>query len=164
MKAERLTVLAASVLILAGIASATAQNAALAARYNVVYVPGLMTGPGSFGPIGYRRLCDLRVVGLVEWRVTWIESVINPTDAQKAALGNLQVASAQAGRTVAAACSRVRPATSIAELDMMGKRLDAVTQAFQAIRPAYEAFYATLDAGQKARMDGLGPQRRGWRW
>lgn len=164
MKTAKLSILAASVLVLAASASAAAQTAAPSARRSTVYIPGLMSGPGSFGPIGFRRLCDLRAVGLVEWRVSWIERVVNPTDAQKAALGNLQAASTQAKQAMAAVCSPARPSTSVAELEMMGKRLNAVTQAFNSVRPAYEAFYAALDARQQARIDGLGPQRHGWRW
>lgn len=150
-------------LMLAGMLPSDAQNFT-ASRRATVYIPGLMTGPGSFGPIGFRRLCDLRVTGLVEWRVTWIERAIKPNDAQKAALGHLQTASTQARTTIAAVCSRARPVTSVAELEMMDKRLDALTQAFKTVKPAYETFYASLDPGQKARIDGLGPHRHGWRW
>jgi hypothetical protein len=129
-----------------------------------VYVPGLLTGPGSFGPVGFRRLCDLRVVGLIEWRVRFIERAIRPTEPQKAALAALQTASSQARGALAAACPASRPATSVEELAMMDKRLAALMQAFGSIKPVYEAFYATLDPGQKAQLDGFGPHRRGWRW
>jgi len=35
----------------------------------VVLIPGVMTGPGTMGPRGYRRLCTPRSVGLYEWQV-----------------------------------------------------------------------------------------------
>ncbi len=41
----------------------------------VVLIPGVMTGPGTMGPRGYRRLCTPRSVGLYEWQVRWIERV-----------------------------------------------------------------------------------------
>lgn len=152
----------AAAVMLAGTAVAPAQTAAPAPRRASVYIPGLLLGPDRIGP--FRRLCDLRVVGLVEWRVAVIERVVGPSAAQKSALSDLQAASGEARQMVAATCSRVRPSTSIGELDVMGRRLEAVTQAFKTVRPAYEAFYASLDAGQKARVDALGPQRHGWRW
>lgn len=147
----------------APVASAQTDNA-ITARTATVYVPGLMTGPGSFGPVGFRRLCDLRVAGLVEWRVRFIERTLQLDAAQKTALAALFDASAQGRRTVAAACPSTRPSTSIEELALMDKRLTALVQAFGSIRTAYAAFYATLDARQKAQIDGLGPHRRGWRW
>lgn len=161
MKTIKLAALVAAVMLI-GTTFAPAQNAAPTPRRATVYIPGLLPGPDRMGP--FQRLCNLRVVGLVEWRVKVIESVINPSDAQKAALANLQVVSNQAAQTVAGACSRARPTTSVGELDVMGKRLDAVTQAFKTVRPAYETLYAALDAGQKARIDALSPQRHGWRW
>jgi hypothetical protein len=144
--------------------AAVAQTDSITARTATVYVPGLMTGPGSFGPIGFRRLCDLRIVGLVEWRVRFIERTLRPNATQRAALGELFLASSKGRRAVAAACPPVRPSTSVEELVLMDKRLTAVAQAFAAIKPAFEAFYATLDVRQKAQIDGLGPHRRGWRW
>jgi hypothetical protein len=147
-----------------GVVSAAAQTGAIAARTATVYVPGLLTGPGSSGPSGFRRLCELRSVGLVEWRVRFIEGVIQPTDPQKAALAALQAASAQARSALAAACPPSRPSTSVEELAVIDKRLAALTQAFGSIKPAYEAFYRSLDARQKAQIDGLGPRRHGWRW
>ncbi len=161
MRTLKLAAVAAAVMLV-GTALASAQTAAPATNRATVYIPGLLPGPDRIG--AFQRLCNLRVVGLVEWRVKVIERTINPNDAQKAALSNLQAASSQARQLVIGACSRVRPDTSVGELDVMGKRLDAVAQAFKLVRPAYEALYAALDAKQKARIDALGPQRHGWRW
>lgn len=164
MTSCKIVVFLASALVCVGMSSAAAQNDPLVARTAFVYVPGLMTGPGSFGPIGFRRLCDLRAVGLVEWRVAWIERAIKPTAAQMPLLDALQVASSQAKANVALACPPGRPVTSTAELDMMDKRLDAMVKGFKTVKPAFEAFYTTLDTRQKAQIDGLGPHRHGWRW
>lgn len=161
MKAARFTAVAVAIL-LSGTAVAAAQNVAPAPLRGTVYIPGLLPGPDRLGP--FQRLCNLRVVGLVEWRVNSIASATKPDAAQTAALANLQAASAEAKRLVSGACLRVRPDTSVGELDVMGQRLAAVTQAFKTVRTAYEAFYAALDAGQRARIDALGPQRHGWRW
>jgi hypothetical protein len=163
MQFSRSVALAVTLLIAAGSPSAFGQSAG-SARNALVYVPGLMSGPGSFGPVGFRRLCDLRVTGLVEWRVNWIERVVNPTNAQKAALANLLTASTEAKQLVVAACKNTRPSTAIEELEIVNGRLNAVAQAFTIVRPAFEAFYATLDKRQQMKVDGLGPQRHGWRW
>lgn len=161
MTTAKLATLVAAIL-LTGAAFASAQDAPPTTQRATVYIPGLMPGPDRFGP--FQRLCSLRVVGLVEWRVKVIDRMIGPRDAQKTALASLQAASNQARQAMAGVCGRERPTTSVGELDVMGKRLDAVTLAFKTVRPAYEAFYATLDAGQKRKIDTLGPQRQGWRW
>jgi hypothetical protein len=162
MKLRTTMICALATCMLAGITAATAQDNTPPRA--MVYVPGLMTGPGSFGPIGFRRLCDLRMTGLIEWRRDWIERLLKPADGQKAALDRLAAASSQARATVASACRRDRPSTSVAELALIDVRLKAVVQAFDAVKPAYEIFYATLDGRQKAKIDELGPHRRGWRW
>src|SRR5215469_3879403 len=51
----------------------------------VVLIPGVMTGPGTMGPRGYRRLCTPRSVGLYEWQVRWIERVVRPNETQRTA-------------------------------------------------------------------------------
>lgn len=45
----------------------------------------------------------------------------------------------------------------------MEKRLDAMLQAANTIRPALEAFYATLSDEQKARVDAAPSWMRYWR-
>ncbi|MTW16984.1 hypothetical protein GJ689_12300 [Rhodoplanes serenus] len=132
----------------------------------MVLLPGVMTGPGTLGTGGMRRLCDPRSVGLTQWRVTWIERVVQPKDAQIKALDDLKAASAKAVELFATACPRRAPRlqTATAQLEMMEKRLDTAIQAVRMVRPAFEAFYASLDATQKAKVDELGPKRSGWLW
>src|SRR5262245_47569424 len=89
----------------------------------VVLIPGVLTGPGTMGPRGYRRLCTPRSVGLYEWQMRWIERVVRPTEAQRAALNDLQSASSKALATMATACKAEMPTTTKAELEMMDNRL-----------------------------------------
>src|SRR5215831_16070677 len=70
----------------------------------VVLIPGVLTGPGTMSPRGYRRLCTPRSIGLYEWQVRWLERVVRPTEAQRAALNDLQSASSKAIATMATAC------------------------------------------------------------
>ncbi len=130
----------------------------------VVLIPGVLTGPGTMGPRGYRRLCTPRSVGLYEWQVRWIEQVVRPTETQRAALNDLQSASSKAIATMSAACKTEAPATTKAELEMMDSRLETMSQAVKTLRPAFDAFYASLDSQRQQRLDVFGPRHRSWRW
>jgi LTXXQ motif family protein len=128
--------------------------------------PGMMMGPGMMGwggsGAGMGAVCDPRGAGLAEWRMERIERLITPNDAQRAALNELRTASAKAADIVASACPREFPESATARLALMEKRLDAMQQAIKIVRPAFDAFYATLDDEQKARINTGGPRRWGW--
>ena len=148
-----------------GAPGAAQQSPSPAADKNaVVLIPGVMTGPGAMGPRGFRRLCTPRSVGLYEWQVRWIERVVRPTEAQRAALNDLQSASSKAIATMATACKAEMPTTTKAELEMMDNRLETMSQAVKTLRPAFDAFYASLDRQQQQRLDVFGPRHRSWRW
>jgi LTXXQ motif family protein len=128
--------------------------------------PGMMMGPGMMGwgggMGGMGAICDPRGAGLAEWRMERIERLITPNEAQRAALDNLRTASTKAAEIVAAACPREFPEGATARLELMEKRLDAMQQAIKTVRPAFDAFYATLNDEQKARVNTGGPRRWGW--
>ena len=132
--------------------------------------PGMMMGPGMMGPgmgsgMMGRGLCSPRVAGFAEWRIDRIERAISPNDAQKAALGELRTASTKAAEALRAACPQDYPKTASERLERMEKRMEAMLQAVKTVRPAFDAFYASLDSDQKARLDAAGPRRWGWqRW
>lgn len=123
---------------------------------------GMMMGPGMMGRGGMGGMCDPRGAGLAEWRMERIERLVNPNDAQRAALDNLRNASAKAAEIVTAACPREFPASATGRLELMEKRLDAMQQAIKTVRPAFDAFYATLNDEQKARVNTSGPRHWGW--
>ena len=59
-------------------------------------------------------------------------------------------------------CVKVRmPASATARLELMEKRLETMQQAIKIVRPAFDAFYATLNDEQKANTGG--PRHWGWR-
>jgi LTXXQ motif family protein len=128
--------------------------------------PGMMMGPGMMGwgggMGGMGAMCDPRGAGLAEWRMERIERLITPNEAQRAALNDLRAASTKAAEIVAAACPREFPESATARLELMEKRLDAMQQAIKTVRPAFDAFYATLNDEQKARVNTGGPRRWGW--
>lgn len=128
--------------------------------------PGMMMGPGMMGwggRGGFAGMCDPRAAGLAEWRMRRIEQLIKPTDAQRVALKDLTAASAKAAETIAAACPREFPASAAARMEIMEKRLEAMLTAVKTVRPAFDAFYATLNDEQRARINAGGPHRWGWR-
>lgn len=126
--------------------------------------PGMMHGPRMWGP-GFGGMCNPRFAGLAEWRVDQIERAVKPTDAQQATLKELRVASTKAVEALTAACPTDLPRTAGERLAFMEKRMEAMLQAVKTVRPAFDAFYASLDSDQKARLDAAGPRRWGWqRW
>ena len=122
--------------------------------------PGMMGWGGGMGGMG--AVCDPRGAGLAEWRMERIERLIAPNEAQRTALNDLRTASTKAAEIIAAACPREFPASATARLELMEKRLDAMQQAIKTVRPAFDAFYATLNDEQKARVNTGGPRRWGW--
>ncbi len=124
--------------------------------------PGMMMGPWQMGTPMMRAMCSPRGVGFAEWRIERIERLVRPTEAQKPRLDDLRKASEKAAETMAAACPAEPPANPQARLEFMEKRTEAMLQAIKTMRPAFDAFYASLTDEQKARMAGQGP--RGGRW
>lgn len=128
--------------------------------------PGMMMGPGMMGWGGGRggmgMLCDPRAAGMAEWRMERIEKVVQPTEAQRAALNDLRTASTKAAEQISAACPREFPASASSRMELMEKRLETMLAAMKTVRPAFDAFYATLSAEQKTKLDQTGPRRWGW--
>jgi hypothetical protein len=127
--------------------------------------PGFMMGPGLMrAGIWNGRFdgpCDPSVAGIAEWRVDEIERVVRPTDTQRAALADLRAASTKAAQALASACPREIPQTSAQRMAFMETRMEAMLAAIKIVRPAFEAFYATMTDEQKVRLDSVAPQRRG---
>lgn len=163
---SRVLVLTCVMMFVLGGAPVTAQQSPSPSvdKNAIVLIPGVLTGPGTMGPRGYKRLCTPRSVGLYEWQMRWIEQVVRPTEAQRPALNDLQSASSKAIATMSTACKTETPATTKAELEMMDNRLEIMSQAVKTLRPAFDAFYASLDSKQQQRLDVFGPRHRSWRW
>jgi hypothetical protein len=70
----------------------------------------------------------------------------------------LQSAASQAADTIKAACPSQASATPPQRLAAIGKRLSAMLQAVQTVRPALADFYDSLSDDQKARFNGMGKQ------
>ena len=62
----------------------------------------------------------------------------------------------KAVETLRGACPNTIPQTPVGRLDVMQKRLEAMIDAANTVRPALEEFYASLNDEQKAKFNRLG--------
>lgn len=160
MAAKFTTVLIASAAlgIAALLATATAQP----------YGPGSgMMGRGMMGGWmmgGRGGMCNPAGAGFSGWRADRIAELIKLTDAQRPKFEEFKAASVKAAQAMRDACQAAVPDTIIARTEAMEKRLDAMLQAIRTVRPALEAFYATLSDEQKARLDANSHRGRFWHW
>jgi hypothetical protein len=92
------------------------------------------------------------------WPTGQIDRVVQPNDAQRTRLQELDQAAAQAADLIKAACPGEVPSTPPARLAAEGKRLQAMLAAVKSIRPKLDAFYDSLSDQQKARFNTLGRQ------
>jgi LTXXQ motif family protein len=84
---------------------------------------------------------------------------LHPDEVQRAKLGALRKASAEAADILKAACRADEAMTPPARLAAIGNRLNAMLQAVKQVRAALEDFYATLSDEQKAQFEAIGPRR-----
>jgi hypothetical protein len=125
--------------------------------------PGMM-GPGMMDRRLFGHMCGPHIVGFAQWRLDRMEQVIKPTEAQRARFDELKAASTKAAEAMSAACPSDVPATLVGRMEAIEKRLDAMLQALKTVRPALDAFYATLSDEQKANLDGRRGSGRFWHW
>lgn len=154
MKRHLFTVSVAAAALAAMATIATAQPAG----------PSMMMGPGVMGPGMHGRMCSPSAVGFAEWRIDRLERSIKLTDAQRVKFDELKAASNKALDTMRTACPTEFPTTTVGRMAAMEKRLEAMLAAVKTMQPAMEAFYATLNDEQKARLDTSAGAGRFWRW
>jgi hypothetical protein len=100
--------------------------------------------------------CKQPKQGLANLPIEKIEDAVNPTNAQEAELGRLQDATSKAVSIMQAACPDEIPITPPGRLDAMERRLTAMIDAANTVKPALESFYASLTSEQKARFNRIG--------
>ncbi len=126
--------------------------------------PGYMMGPGMMDRQLFGRMCNPRMAGFAEWRLDRMEQVIKPSEAQRAKFDEFKAASQKAAETMRTACAADVPTTMVGRMEAMEKRLEAMLGAVKTVRPAFEAFYATLSDEQKASLNVSSGPRWFWRW
>lgn len=125
------------------------------ARFNAMGEPGKTPEPGQNNaqPNKLQVTCAEDVA---PWPVDRIAGAVHPTDAQRTKLDALQKAADQAAAVVKASCPSEIPGTPPGRLDAEIKRLEAMQQAIDIVRPALADFYNSLDDEQKAHFNTLG--------
>ena len=96
--------------------------------------------------------------GLANLPIERIESAVKPDDAQEAKLKELETATNDAVGILQAACPDDVPMTPPGRLEAMEKRLKAMVEAANTVKPSLDSFYSSLDNEQKARFNKLGRQ------
>ena len=84
-----------------------------------------------------------------------IAAMVQPNEAQRAALDDVGTAWTSAGETIRASCPSQAATTAADRFALMQGRLDAMIGALDVIAPKLTKFYDVLDDGQKARLDAL---------
>jgi len=110
---------------------------------------------------GFSALCNSRAAARAAWGVDQIEKAVGPTGPQQAALAELKAAVGKAADLSTGVCPTQIPRRSNERVAFLEKRLAALRDAVHTVVPALEAFHASLNDEQKARLD-TGPRR--WRW
>jgi hypothetical protein len=165
---SRATLLAAGFIfaIVADIAPVSAQSAPGPSANPPPHLsPGMMMAPGRWSSRGMRAYCNPQAAGFGTWRIEQIERLVKPDQSQRKAFEDLRAASDKAAQILAAACPVEVPQTVSARLALMEARTTLMLDAVKTLRPAFDAFYATLTAEQKTRLDAGRPHRWFWdRW
>jgi hypothetical protein len=99
--------------------------------------------------------------GLTAWPFDRIQSAINPTEKQQNLLEVLRDAAVEAADILRDSCPKGLARTPVERLRAMADRLEATLEAVKIVRPALERFYDSLDDGQRARFEALGPKLGG---
>jgi hypothetical protein len=89
-----------------------------------------------------------------------IQQVIQPNDAQRAALDELANASVKAAQNIKAACPTQISLTAPGRLAAMQQRIEAMISAVDTIQPALRKFYDLLSDEQRARLNALAQDER----
>jgi hypothetical protein len=131
--------------------------------------PGTMSGPGMMGPWmmgrrGFGAMCNPGANGFAEWRVDKIAELVKLTDAQRGKFDEFKAASIKSAEVMRNACLTDVPETIVGRTEAMEKRMDTMLQSIRTMRPALEAFYATLSDEQKAQLDSNYGRGRFGRW
>jgi len=124
---------------------------------------GSGTGPAYVGTSGRLQppsaevssgLCGGQTAGVTDWRINEIAQLVEPDEAQRAALEELKIAMAKAV-DLKAGCPTDLPSTPTGRIEAMRGRLSAMLEAVRTVRAPLAKFYALLNDEQKARFNAL---------
>jgi len=89
-----------------------------------------------------------------------IQQVIQPNEAQRAALDELANASVKAAQDIKAACPTQISLTAPGRLAAMQQRIEAMISAVDTVQPPMQKFYDLLNDEQRARLSALAQNQR----
>ena len=101
------------------------------------------------------EVCSNKASELAQWPIERISEVVQPTDAQRSALGELETESAKAIELLKEACPNDLPSIPTGRLAAMQSRLETMLAAVKAVHPALDRFYQSLSDEQKARFNAI---------
>jgi hypothetical protein len=119
---------------------------------------GSGTGPAYVGPPSAEvggGLCAGQTAGVTDWRINEIAQLVEPDEAQRAALEELKAAIVKAVDLLKAGCPIDLPSTPTGRIEAMRVRLSAMLEAVRTVRAPLAKFYALLNDEQKARFNAL---------
>ena len=114
---------------------------------------GRLQPPGAEVSTG---LCGGQTAGVTDWRINEIAQLVEPNEAQRAALEELKIAMAKAVDLLKAGCPTDLPSTPTGRIEAMRVRLSAMLEAVRTVRAPLAKFYALLNDEQKARFNACG--------
>jgi len=110
--------------------------------------------PGA-GAGGAGQICSGETQGLTDFPIQRIAQQVQPDQSQQALLDELKAATQQAVEILRSACPTELPTTPPGRLAATRQRVEAMSRALQAVRPALDKFYAALTDEQKQRFNAL---------
>jgi Spy/CpxP family protein refolding chaperone len=119
--------------------------------------------PTAAGKAELSQVCSAAVTKTNAAPTARIQQTLRLTPEQKAALDNLDAATAKAAEMLAANCPTEETMTPPGRLAAMEGRLNAMLQALDVVQPALVDFYGSLTDEQKARFNQLGVRRQAGR-
>jgi hypothetical protein len=144
----------AVIVLLTCYATTTVQAQSIAREF-VGWGQGMM-GPGMMGGFGYGRMCGPYAAGFADWRTERLERSLKLNDSQREPFAALRKASSDASEILRDSCPRELTKDAPSRAKAMEERMDMMLRAVRTVRPALDAFYATLSDEQKAIFDGHG--------
>ena len=117
--------------------------------------------PGRVSYAAVQELCTQPGTGITAWPFADIEKKVGLNDDQKALLGDVRKAAADAAATFKASCpsQAAFPLTPPGRLTAMTARLQGTLDAVGVVRPSLDKFYASLSDEQKERFNEFGPKK-----
>ena len=111
--------------------------------------------------VSLQELCGEAVNEIAGRTVEQIQQTIQqPNDEQRAALGELATASSQAAYIIRGSCPAQAPLTAPDRLNAMQDRIEAMITATSLLRAPFAKLYDLLDDDQKARLNARAASRK----